>query len=75
MVLHSKIFKSGNSKAIRIPKSLEFESDKVIIKKIYNGIIVIEEDKKENFWKKWWDSFGKIDLERMQGIQKREDIF
>jgi len=75
MVLHSKIFKSGNSKAIRIPKSLKFNSDKVIIKKIDNGIIVIEEDKKENFWKNWWDSFEKIDLERMQGIQKREDIF
>jgi virulence-associated protein VagC len=51
MILQSTIFKSGNSKAIRIPKSLGFNTEKVIIKKIDNGIIVIEEDKKDNFWK------------------------
>jgi len=75
MVLHSKVFKSGNSKAIRIPKSLGFNSDNVIIKKLDKGIIVIEEDKKDKFWNKWWNSFEKTDLQRMQGTQKREDIF
>ena len=75
MILHSKVFKSGNSKAIRIPKSLGFESDKVIIKKIDDGIIVIEEDKKEKLWDKWWNSFETADLQRVQGKQEREDIF
>ena len=75
MILHSKVFKSGNSKAIRIPKSLGFNSDKVIIRKIDNGIVVIEEDKKEEFWNKWWNSFEKTDLQRVQGKQEREDIF
>jgi antitoxin VapB len=75
MVLQSKLFKSGNSKALRISKQLGFDSDNVIIKKIDNGILVIEENKKDNFWNKWWNSFEKTDLERMQGKQEREDIF
>ena len=75
MILYSKVFKSGNSKAIRIPKSLGFNSDKVIIKKIDDGIVVIEEDKKEKFWDKWWNSFKTADLQRVQGTQEREDIF
>jgi len=75
MILHSKVFKSGNSKAIRIPKSLGFSSNKVIIKKIDDGIVVIEEDKKEKFWDKWWNSFETTDLQRAQGTQEREDIF
>ena len=75
MILQSKIFKSGNSKAIRIPKSLGFNSDKVIMKKIDNGIVIIEKDKRNNFWDKWWNSFEKTDLQRIQGNQEREDIF
>jgi len=75
MILQTKIFKSGNSKAIRIPKSLGFNSDKVIMKKIDNGIVIIEKDKKNDFWAKWWSSFEKTDLRRIQGNQEREDIF
>lgn len=75
MVLQSKLFKSGNSKALRVSKQLGFDSDSVIIKKIDNGILVIEENKKDNFWNKWWNSFEKSDLERLQGKQEREDIF
>jgi len=75
MVLQSKLFKSGNSKAIRISKSLGFNSNKVIIKKLDESIIIIEEDKKDKFWDKWWDSFEKTDLQRIQGTQKRKDIF
>ena len=26
-------------------------------------------------WNKWWNSFEKADLKRVQGKQKREDIF
>jgi len=72
MTLYSKLFRSGNLKAIRIPKSLGFNSDKVLIKKIDDGIIIIEEDKKEKFWDKWWNSFEKADLKRVQGKQKRK---
>jgi len=75
MVLQSKLFKSGNSKAIKILKSLGFNSDKVIVKKIDDGIMVIKEDKKNNFWDKWWNSFEKTDLQRIQGIQKNREYF
>jgi len=75
MVLQTKLFKSGNSKAIRLTKSLGFNSNEVIIKKIDNGIIIVEENKKNDFWDKWWNSFEKTELKRVQGTQKREDIF
>jgi len=73
MVVSTKIFKNGNSKAVRLPKSFGFSSDKVILKKVSNGIAIMKAD--ENIWNKWWDSFEKSDLQRMQGTQKREEIF
>ena len=75
MILKSKIFKSGNSKAIRLPKSLGFDSDEVLLKKIDDGIVLIEENKKDIFWNKWWNSFEKTNLQRIQGNQKREELF
>ena len=75
MILKSKIFKSGNSKAIRLPKSLGFDSDEVLLKKIDDGIILIEKNKKDIFWNKWWNSFEKTNLQRIQGNQKRKELF
>ena len=30
---------------------------------------------KTNFWNKWWSSFEKTNLQRIQGKQERKDIF
>lgn len=72
MIVEAKVFKSGNSQAIRIPKELRLKSDKVYIKKINNELLIIPD---ENVWENWWKSFERIDIEREQGSQKREDIF
>jgi len=48
-------------------EKLKMENNK---KYIDYGIIAGKNGK--NFWKKWWDSFEKIDLKRLQANQKRE---
>ena len=42
----AKVFMSGNSQAIRLPKEFRFEGDEVYIKKGKNGIILLEKPKK-----------------------------
>ena len=47
---YAKVFKSGNSQAVRLPKEYSFDVDKVRIKKIGNMIILVSEgDVWENF--------------------------
>ncbi len=73
MILEAKTFKNGNSQAVRLPKECRFDSQKVLVKKITDGIVLIENSKKT--WEKWWQSFEKTSLKREQGSQKREDLF
>jgi len=40
----TKVFKSGNSQAIRIPKEYKFNTDELIINKIGNTIVVFPKD-------------------------------
>ena len=72
MIVEAKVFKSGNSQAIRIPKELRIKTDKVFIKKVKNGLLIIPN---KDVWKNWWNSFDTVDLKRDQGIQEREEIF
>ena len=41
-----------------------FKENKVAIK-----------NNKTNFWNKWWSSFEKTNLQRIQGKQERKNIF
>jgi len=72
MIIEAKVFQSGNSQTIRIPKELRVKTDKVYIKQVKNELIIIPN---ENIWENWWNSFDIIDLKRDQGSQKREEIF
>ncbi len=45
MMVYAKVFKSGNSQAIRIPKEFRFISDEVEITKRNNELIVKEKPK------------------------------
>ena len=42
----AKVFMSGNSQAIRLPKEFRFEGDEVYLKKDKRGIILFEKPKK-----------------------------
>jgi antitoxin VapB len=72
MIIEAKVFQSGNSQAIRIPKELRVKTDKVFIKQVKNELLIIPN---EDIWENWWNSFDAIDLKREQGSQKREEIF
>lgn len=78
MIATAKIFKNGKSQAVRLPKEFRFKNQKeVIVKKVANGIVLIES--KKDFWDNWFNSFEKVSEdflnERMQAYQNREDIF
>ncbi len=73
----AKLFKNGQSQAVRLPKEFRFEGEHVFIKKEGNIVILIPE-------KKTWDtlikSLGKFSddfmSERTQPeTQKREELF
>jgi len=73
MILEAKTFKNGNSQAVRLPKECRFNSKKVLVKKVADGIVLLEENNKS--WDNWWNSFEKADLVRAQGKQEREELF
>lgn len=73
----AKLFKNGQSQAVRLPKEFRFEGDHVFIKKEGNVVLLIPE-------KKTWDTLiGSIEKfsddfmsERTQPeTQKREGMF
>ncbi len=40
----AKLFKNGNSQAVRLPKDFRFEGDEVVVKKIGNAVILLPKD-------------------------------
>ena len=36
----AKIFKNGNSQAVRLPKKFRFDTDEVLIERVVNGILI-----------------------------------
>lgn len=72
----STVFKNGNSQAIRIPKSLKLESDKVDINRIGNALIVREVPQSWEQAFKCLDEFDDFMVEKRIDLplQKREDI-
>ena len=45
----AKLFKNGESQAVRLPKEFRFEGDEVLIKKAGNAVVLLPK-------KKSWDS-------------------
>ena len=43
-MLISKVFKSGNSQAVRLPKEYRLDTDEVAINRIGNALIIIQKD-------------------------------
>lgn len=50
MTMKTKVFKSGNSQAIRIPKELRFDCNEVTIEKIDDTIVIKGIKNKQNKW-------------------------
>ncbi len=73
----AKLFKNGQSQAVRLPKEFRFEGDHVFIKKKGNIVLLIPE-------KKAWDSLIEslenfsddfMSERRQPEKQKREELF
>lgn len=73
----AKLFKNGQSQAVRLPKEFRFEGEEVFIKKIGNVIILLPT---ENPWHPLCQSLNKFSKDFMENRnqpkqQTREDIF
>ena len=74
----AKLFKNGQSQAVRLPKEFRMTGDEVYIKKQGDVIILLP---KENSWHTLFDSLNhfakdfKIERNQPVGNQKREPMF
>jgi antitoxin VapB len=79
MTAIAKIFKNGQSQAVRLPKEFRFENqDELFVKKVEDGIILLPKNDKSV----WDNMFDKLDefsddfmKTRVQPTQNREDLF
>jgi antitoxin VapB len=60
----AKVFKSGNSQAIRLPKEFQFRGSEVYIKRMGNCVVIIPKD---DPWKIVEDSIGKFTEDIFEG--------
>lgn len=72
----AKLFKNGQSQAVRLPKEFRFRGEKVYIKRIGNAAILIPLD---NPWQSLFDSLGKFSDDFLEDreqppMQEREDL-
>lgn len=73
----AKIFQTGRSQAVRLPKAFRFNADEVAIKRFGNGVLLLPIN---NPWDVMQEALNEFDhgfqLERFdQGEQSREDLF
>jgi len=72
----AKLFFSGNSQAVRLPKEYRFDGDEVLIKKCGNTIMLFP---KEQAWETFLDGLDGFSDDfladdRNQGIQRTREI-
>ena len=79
MTTTAKLFKNGQSQAVRLPKEFRFENqDEVFIKKIDDGVLLIPKNDK-TIWDHMFDRLDEFSddfmSERTQPKQHREELF
>lgn len=70
----AKLFMSGNSQAVRLPKNYRFSGDEVVIKRLGNAVVLLP---KEDPWRVMFDALEEfpadMHVEREQPpVQERE---
>ena len=79
MTAIAKIFKNGQSQAVRLPKEFRFENqEELFVKKVEDGIILLPKNDK-SVWDNMFDKLDEFSYDfmeiRVQPTQKREDLF
>jgi len=72
----AKLFMSGNSQAVRLPKSYRFSGDEVVIKRLGNAVVLLP---KEDPWQVMFDALQEfpedLEIERDRSLpMEREAI-
>lgn len=75
----AKLFKNGQSQAVRLPKEFRFENqDEVFIKKVQGGVLLMPKHD-TTVWDRLFDSLDEFSddfmQERIQPVQEREELF
>lgn len=71
----AKVFETGRSQAVRLPKKFRFDVDEVVVQQLGDAVLLVP---KESLWKTFMDGLegftGDIFEEgRDQGIQKERE--
>jgi len=79
MTVTAKLFKNGQSQAVRLPKEFRFEnSDEVYIKKLGDKVILFPKNSK-SVWQSLFESLDEFSddfmTKREQPSQQREELF
>ena len=59
----AKLFKNGQSQAVRLPKEFRFEGEKVYLKRVGNAVILLPEN---NSWQPLFESLGEFSADFME---------
>ncbi|MBI3930244.1 MAG: antitoxin [Armatimonadetes bacterium] len=73
----AKLFKNGQSQAVRLPRDFRFPGTEVHIKKVGNAVVLLPV---EGFWEPLLESLDSFTDDFMEsreqpGAQEREDLF
>jgi antitoxin VapB len=74
----ARLFRNGQSQAVRLPKEFRFSGDKVFIKKIGNAVVLIPY---QNSWQSLFESLNQFSDDFMETRdqpaeqQQRETLF
>lgn len=75
----AKLFKNGQSQAVRLPKEFRFENLKEVFIKKINGMVVLIPKSDDRVWNKMFDGLDDFSSDfmetRVQPAQEREDLF
>lgn len=79
MTAVAKIFKNGQSQAVRLPKEFRFENqEELFVKKIEDGIMLLSKNDK-SIWDHMFDKLDEFSddfmTKRVQPTQNRENLF
>jgi antitoxin VapB len=66
-----KIFKSGNSQAVRLPKEFQFRGDEVFIRRAGRNVILIPKDEP---WEMFERSLGEFTDDYMDGLRLQPSL-
>ena len=70
----AKLFMSGNSQAVRLPKSYRFSGDEVVIKRLGNAVVLLP---KEDPWQVMFDALQEfpedLQIERDRSLPQLDE--